>query len=254
MRAARAATRVIAIGAKPFTEQYVLAELLGASRRRSRRRAASCCRRSARRSRFDALRRDELDVYVDYSGTIWATIMHREALRRAARRGARARSSALPRGRARRPRRLRARLREHATRSRCAADDARARGVARISRARAARARSSRIGADYEFLARPEWRALRDALRPALPRGAQHGPLADVRRAAAGQVDVISAFSTDGRIDAERLAVLEDDRGVIPPYDAILLASPRLARERPDAARGARDGSQARSTPPRCAA
>jgi osmoprotectant transport system substrate-binding protein/osmoprotectant transport system permease protein len=29
--------------------------------------------------------------------------------------------------------------------------------------------------------------------------------------------------------------VLEDDRGVIPPYDAIVLASARLAREQPDA-------------------
>jgi osmoprotectant transport system permease protein len=51
---------------------------------------------------------------------------------------------------------------------------------------------------------------------------------------AAGQVDVISVYSTDGRIESEGLAVLEDDLGVIPPYDAILLASPRLARERPD--------------------
>ncbi|NIV75189.1 MAG: ABC transporter permease, partial [Gammaproteobacteria bacterium] len=29
---------------------------------------------------FDALRTGELDVYVDYSGTIWATIMHRDVV------------------------------------------------------------------------------------------------------------------------------------------------------------------------------
>ena len=29
---------------------------------------------------FDALRTGDLDVYVDYSGTIWATIMKRETL------------------------------------------------------------------------------------------------------------------------------------------------------------------------------
>jgi osmoprotectant transport system permease protein len=46
-------------------------------------------------------------------------------------------------------------------------------------------------------------------------------------------VDVISAFSTDGRIAAFDLALLEDERGVIPPYDAIVLASARLAREAP---------------------
>jgi glycine betaine/choline ABC-type transport system substrate-binding protein len=50
---------------------------------------------------------------------------------------------------------------------------------------------------------------------------------------AGGQVDVISAFSTDGRIAALDLVLLRDERGVIPPYDAIVLAAPRLARERP---------------------
>ena len=48
------------------------------------------------------------------------------------------------------------------------------------------------------------------------------------------QVDVIAAFSTDGRIAAYDIALLEDDLGVIPPYDAIVLASGRLRRERPD--------------------
>jgi osmoprotectant transport system permease protein len=52
--------------------------------------------------------------------------------------------------------------------------------------------------------------------------------------AAAGDVDVISAFSTDGRITALDLRVLEDDRSAIPPYDAIVLASARLAREHPE--------------------
>ena len=41
-------------------------------------------------------------------------------------------------------------------------------------------------------------------------------------------------FSTDGRIAALDLVVLEDERGAIPPYDALMLAGPRLVRERPD--------------------
>ena len=48
------------------------------------------------------------------------------------------------------------------------------------------------------------------------------------------EVDVISAFSTDGRIAAYDLVLLEDDRGVIPPYDAIVLVSARLRSELPD--------------------
>ena len=50
---------------------------------------------------------------------------------------------------------------------------------------------------------------------------------------ASGEVDVISAYSTDGRIAAFDLALIADDRAVIPPYDAIVLASPQLAFERP---------------------
>jgi osmoprotectant transport system permease protein len=46
---------------------------------------------------------------------------------------------------------------------------------------------------------------------------------------------VVTAYSTDGRIDAFDLTTLEDDRGSIPPYDAVLLVSARLARERPHA-------------------
>ena len=51
---------------------------------------------------------------------------------------------------------------------------------------------------------------------------------------ASSEVDVISAFSTDGRIQAFDLRLVRDDRGVIPPYDAIVLVGPSLARERPE--------------------
>ncbi len=49
-------------------------------------------------------------------------------------------------------------------------------------------------------------------------------------------VAVIGAYSTDGRIAAYDLLVLEDDLGVIPPYDAIVLGSGRLVREAPQLA------------------
>ena len=39
---------------------------------------------------------------------------------------------------------------------------------------------------------------------------------------------MISAFSTDGRIEAFHLRVLQDDRAAIPPYDAIILTGPNL--------------------------
>jgi osmoprotectant transport system permease protein len=49
------------------------------------------------------------------------------------------------------------------------------------------------------------------------------------RAAAAGDVDVISGYTSDGQIAQYDLAVLEDPKHVIPPYDAILLVSPQHA-------------------------
>ena len=46
---------------------------------------------------------------------------------------------------------------------------------------------------------------------------------------AAGAVDVIDAFSTDGLIERHQLVVLEDDRGFFPPYEAAALLGPRAA-------------------------
>lgn len=66
----------IVVGAKAFTEQYILAELI-------ERRLTAAGARVERRDNlgstiaFDALASGEIDVYVDYTGTIWATVMDR---------------------------------------------------------------------------------------------------------------------------------------------------------------------------------
>ena len=52
---------------------------------------------------------------------------------------------------------------------------------------------------------------------------------------AAGEVDFIDGYSTDGRIERYDLVVLQDDRGFFPPYDAAALVGAGLARERPAA-------------------
>jgi osmoprotectant transport system permease protein len=46
-----------------------------------------------------------------------------------------------------------------------------------------------------------------------------------------GRADVISAFSSDGRIAADKLTVLTDPRRAIPGYDAILLLSPKATKD-----------------------
>ena len=52
---------------------------------------------------------------------------------------------------------------------------------------------------------------------------------------AAGEVDVIDGYSTDGFIARYDLVVLEDDRGFFPPYEAAALVSPAFQRELPAA-------------------
>ena len=84
---------------------------------------------------------------------------------------------------------------------------------------------SMKIGGDYEFFGRPEWKSVRDGygLRFASETSFDSTFMYDA--VADGTVDVISAFTSDGRFTAFDLVVLEDPRQAIPPYDAVLLLS-----------------------------
>src|SRR4051812_3293872 len=61
-------------------------------------------------------------------------------------------------------------------------------------------------------------------------------PAVKYQALAAGQVDVIDGYSTDGFIARYDLVILKDDRGFFPPYEAAALLSPRMARESDGAA------------------
>jgi osmoprotectant transport system permease protein len=221
----------IAIGSKSFTEQYVLSEILARHLAHELGVSTRAVQSLGSTVAFDALRSGDLDVYVDYSGTIFATIMKRETPR-----GSRAAVLAEV---------TRFLADEHGIRVvgplgfensyalAMRAAHARELGVRRIGDL-APLAPGLEIGGDYEFFQREEWAALERRYRLAFRARRSMDPALMYQALAAGEVDVISAFSTDGRIDAYDLALLEDDRGVIPPYDALVLASARLARERPE--------------------
>jgi len=49
---------------------------------------------------------------------------------------------------------------------------------------------------------------------------------------AAGEVDVVSAYTSEGRVAQYDLVVLDDPKHAIPPYDAIILIAPRNAADR----------------------
>ena len=89
------------------------------------------------------------------------------------------------------------------------------------------------IAGDYEFFGRPEWKAIRETYGLAFRQQRQMQAEFMYPAVAAGEVDVISAYTSDGRIAEYDLQVLDDPRNAIPPYDAILLVSPRRANDQP---------------------
>jgi osmoprotectant transport system permease protein len=225
------AHRPVMVGSKTFTEQYILSEILARTIETRTDHSARAVQSLGSTVLFDALDADEIDVYVDYSGTIWATIMER---------------SQLPEDRSRVLTEVERYLAnehgvvligslgfENTYALAMRGEQARSLGVATISDL-VPHAPTLEIGGDYEFFARPEWAALVSAygLRFRARRSMDSSLMYQAARTE--EVDAISAFSTDGRIAAFDLRVLIDDRGVIPPYDAVVLASARMARDAPE--------------------
>ena len=83
------------------------------------------------------------------------------------------------------------------------------------------------IAGDYEFFGRPEWQLLRQAYGLSFREQRTMQPEFMYAAAASGEVDVIAGYTSDGRIVQHKLTVLDDTKHVIPPYDAVLLVSPR---------------------------
>jgi osmoprotectant transport system permease protein len=103
-------------------------------------------------------------------------------------------------------------------------DEARTLGVGSIGDLAAVAPRLT-LGSDLEFLQRPEWAALRSAYDLRFAGARAYSPSFMYRALASGQVDAISAFSSDGRVAAQRLVVLADPKHALPAYDALLFVS-----------------------------
>jgi osmoprotectant transport system permease protein len=85
------------------------------------------------------------------------------------------------------------------------------------------------IGGDLEFFERPEWAAVRDAYGLAAARRRTFSPTFMYDALEGGEADAITAFSSDGRIAADGLVLLDDPLGALPANDAILLIAPARA-------------------------
>ncbi|ODT88699.1 ABC transporter permease/substrate-binding protein [Phenylobacterium sp. SCN 70-31] len=222
--AVRGQGAVYVVGAKNFSEQYILAELMA---ERLEATGARVTRREDLGSAvaYRALAAGEIDVYVDYSGTLWTNVLGRsdnpgrEAVLSALTTELRRRDGVTVLG---------SLGFENAYAFAMRGERARALGITDLDGLARASPRLA-LGSDLEFLSRPEWRAVDGAYRFAFRSRRSYQPTFMYRALASGDADVISAFSSDGRIAAGGLVVLDDPRGAIPPYDAVVLISPRRA-------------------------
>ena len=219
-----ALNRPIRVGGKPFTEQYILADLI-AQKLRAAGFEVEKAESLGSTLGFDALKRSQIDVFVDYTGTIWSAYMRRDATAPAwqtlnAADGWMADQFGI---------RDLGRLGfENAYALAMRRDRAAKLGIKTIDDL-AKHAGELTIGSDYEFFSRPDWFKLRDAYGLKFAAQRTFDPSFLFKAAAGGEVDVITAYSTDGRISANDLIVLDDPRNGFPPYDAVLLLSPEVA-------------------------
>ena len=213
------------VGAKTFTEQYVLSALI-AQRLKTAGLSASTREGLGSNVIFEALAADEIDVYVDYSGTLWANQFQRSDVR--------PRQELLAELKATLAMQNITLLGELGFENAYALVMPRKRaeqlGIRTVTDL-ASRATDMSIAGDYEFFSRPEWTALKTAY--GLSFRAVRQMQADFMYAAvaSGEVDVIAGYTSDGLIAKYDLMVLGDPRRAIPPYDAMLLLAPKRAND-----------------------
>jgi osmoprotectant transport system permease protein len=218
--------RTIVIGAKNFSEQYILASAIGD---RLREAGYAVERRDDLGSAvaYRALAAGDVDVYVEYTGTLWTNVLGRSDTPPAP-----LMKAALTRALAQRDQVL---LLgglgfENAYALAMRRDAARRLGVETIDDL-ARVAPQLRLASDIEFLTRPEWRSVAAAYRLQFASSRSYSPTFMYRAIADGSADVLSAFSSDGRIAARDLVTVAVPRGAMPNYDAVLLLSPRAAAD-----------------------
>ncbi|MDL1862644.1 hypothetical protein FBR04_16695 [Betaproteobacteria bacterium PRO7] len=212
-----AAAATLQVGSKRFTESYILGEII-AQAARSAGEAEVAHQRGLGNTAIvlNALRTGSIDIYPEYTGTIARESLKLPAVPPLAELNAKLAplglAAAVPLGF----------NNTYALGMRAA--DAKAKGVARISDLKTHT--ELRFGLSQEFLGRADgWPGLARTygLDPAPPRGIDHGLAYEA--IAQGQVDVIDIYSTDAKLDKYGLAVLADDAGYFPRYDAVQQAS-----------------------------
>lgn len=212
---------VVVIGAKGFSEQFILARLIGS---RLEEAGYKIEYRDGLGSAvvFQAVMAGDIDISIDYSGTIWTNQMKRtDALPTAQMLDEITRYVSEEYGASM----LGAFGFENTYAFAVRSDDAASKDLKTLDDL--ARVSSSfAFGTDLEFLERPEWDMVQSAYPLRFKQARSFNPTFMYPALASGEVDVISAFSSDGRIAANNFVVLEDGKGAVPSYEAMLLIAP----------------------------
>ncbi|GAA4642697.1 glycine betaine ABC transporter substrate-binding protein [Pontixanthobacter gangjinensis] len=215
----------IVIGAKSFSEQYILAQLVG---KRLEDAGFVVEYRDGLGSAVvhNALTTSEIDIAFDYTGTLWTNQLKRSdnpgrgAIYRTIAEWEADTTGTLVLGKLGFENAYALAMRE---------DRAQKLGIATIEDL-ARMAPRLTIGGDVEFFERPEWIAVRDAYGLRFNRERNFTTTFMYDALTGGEADVISAYTSDGRVAADRLVILADTKGAFPSYDALLMLSPQMAK------------------------
>ncbi len=223
--------RPVVVGSKPFGESYLLAEMFS---QLLEARGLSVTRRpglGATEIAFPALRRGDIDVYPEYTGTgllvilkatpvadpqaVFDTVQRRFASDYDVR--------WLP------PLGF-----ENTYAMSVRTSMADSLGLRTLSDL-VAKAPSIRAGFTADFIGLPDGLPGLRTTYGLNPRSVNAlAPAVKYQALASGAVDLIDAYSTDGMLSRYPLTVLQDDRRFFPPYDAAAVVRGALVRDRPD--------------------
>jgi osmoprotectant transport system permease protein len=214
----------IVIASKQFSEQYILAKLIGSQLEAA---GYTVEYRDGLGSAVvhSAVASSSIDISVDYTGTIWTNELRRndnpgrEAMYETIVEWERANTGIRVLGRLGFENAYAFAMRE---------DRAAELGVTSLEEL-VPYAPQLTVGGDPEFFERPEWISVRDAYGMRFGETRNFSPTFMYNALKSGEADVISAYTSDGRIAADRLVVLSDPREALPSYDAMLMLSPRIA-------------------------
>ncbi|NBD10438.1 MULTISPECIES: glycine betaine ABC transporter substrate-binding protein [Corallococcus] len=204
----------VRVGSKKFTESVIVGDMVTQLAQAAGARASHRRELGGTTVLWEALRRGELDIYPEYTGTLRQELLAGRALPD---------DAALRKALAEEGLRMSASLGFNNTYALGMKEaEAERLGIRRISDLKAHP--ELRVGFSNEFMQRGDgWPALRDAY--GLPQRDVRGLDHDLayRGMASGAIQLTDLYSTDAEIAAYGLRVLEDDRHHFPVYEAVLL-------------------------------